>query len=274
MLKTALQPRWLPLHVLMVAAVVTCVLLGGWQLGSARQSDSATSEHAGSVEAGSVDAAPAELTAVISPRQTFPGDSSNRPVTARGRYDAQAQLLVAGRELEGRTGYWLLTPLLVGDAAVPVVRGWVASAQDPAAARDAVPSGEVEVTGRLLASEPTSAFRPAGATELPAGQLVAVDTVELVNRWPYPLYNAFVVLTAQEPGSDVAAVPPPPDRPGGQLSLRNLAYGAQWWIFGGFTVFLWWRILRDAANGDPDPDPAFEPQRQPDPQPQARGALR
>jgi surfeit locus 1 family protein len=30
--------------------------------------------------------------------------------------------------------------------------------------------------------------------------------------------------------------------------LRNLMYALQWWVFGGFVVFMWWRILREDAR--------------------------
>lgn len=40
MRRIALSPRWLGWHVLMVAAVVTCVVLGRWQLGRAGESGS------------------------------------------------------------------------------------------------------------------------------------------------------------------------------------------------------------------------------------------
>ncbi len=32
-------------------------------------------------------------------------------------------------------------------------------------------------------------------------------------------------------------------------NLRNLAYGLQWWLFGGFVVFMWWRMARDDLRG-------------------------
>jgi hypothetical protein len=30
--------------------------------------------------------------------------------------------------------------------------------------------------------------------------------------------------------------------------LRNLLYACQWWVFGGFAVFLWWRWCRDVVT--------------------------
>ena len=31
-------------------------------------------------------------------------------------------------------------------------------------------------------------------------------------------------------------------------SLRNLLYAGQWWIFGGFAVYVWWRWCRDTVE--------------------------
>src|SRR5690606_17867895 len=136
-----------------------------------------------------------------------------RQVTAMGTYDAAGQLLVAdrvadvsapgGRAAKGR-GFWLLTPLRLTDGTVvAVVRGWVASPDDPAGA---VPEGTVTVTGRLRPAEPTNAVqRSAGV--LPAGQVATVSTSELINLWTdAPVRDGFVVATAQDPPSSATPV--------------------------------------------------------------------
>ena len=38
-------------------------------------------------------------------------------------------------------------------------------------------------------------------------------------------------------------------KPGAGLNIQNLAYAAQWWIFGAFAVLLWLRLVRDEARG-------------------------
>jgi DNA-binding transcriptional regulator of glucitol operon len=32
------------------------------------------------------------------------------------------------------------------------------------------------------------------------------------------------------------------------FSLQNFGYSIQWWLFSAFALFLWWRVLRDAAR--------------------------
>jgi DNA-binding transcriptional regulator of glucitol operon len=32
------------------------------------------------------------------------------------------------------------------------------------------------------------------------------------------------------------------------FDIQNFGYSIQWWLFSGFTLFFWWRIVRDAAR--------------------------
>ena len=34
-------------------------------------------------------------------------------------------------------------------------------------------------------------------------------------------------------------------KPATFTAVRNLLYAVEWWVFGGFAVFLWWRWCRD-----------------------------
>lgn len=35
-------------------------------------------------------------------------------------------------------------------------------------------------------------------------------------------------------------------------SFQNLGYTLQWPVFGAFAIYLWWRLLRDAAKSKPE----------------------
>ena len=37
-------------------------------------------------------------------------------------------------------------------------------------------------------------------------------------------------------------------RPAASTSLRNLLYALEWWAFGGFVVYAWWRWCRDEVT--------------------------
>lgn len=227
-------PRLLGLHVLTVILVVVMGGLGWWQLGRARELGRPPAPAA---------TRPVPLDALTAPRRSLPPEAVGRLVSASGAYDAGHQLLVAGRPgPAGRTGFWLLTPLRLADgAALPIVRGWVPAAGDPAAA---VPAGKVTVTGRLQPSEPPAPPDIA----LPPGQIRTVTTAELVSVLPHVLYDGYLVLIRESPPPRVAPQPVaarPPEPPHGGLALRNAAYAVQWWVFALFTVVMWWRLVRE-----------------------------
>ncbi|MCU1432014.1 MAG: hypothetical protein JWP95_1119 [Actinotalea sp.] len=249
-LRTAATPRMVLLLVLMLLAAAVCARLGVWQLDRAQIKGWADDTVV--AEPGAV-----PLDDVLAPQSPLPGDLAGRAVQVRGTFGAD-DLLVPGRVLDGRTGFLVLTPLTVSssegtgeDAAVlPVVRGWVAD-EGAARALDPAPAGPVEVVGLLQAGE------AAGTTALPEGQVQAVSPAELVNRWGGPIYSAYLVVQQVDPAQDPAlAVLPPPATGRGDLDLQSLAYALQWWIFGGFALLIWARLVRDEAREAVSPDPS------------------
>ena len=234
-----MKPRWLGLFALVVAVMVSFGFLGLWQLSVAREKG----------RAEQVRVAPtlpvADVAAVLTPHASFPHDGEGRRITATGRYDGSAQVLVTPRLLRGERGYWVVTPLVVRStgARIAVVRGFVTDAAQAAAPDVAT---EVTVSGTLASGESPAA----DAASLPDGQMGALDLSLLVNRWPGSLYNAFVFATAEQPDLTSDASPavqrvPPPALVGGGLSWRNAAYALQWWVFTLFAAYMWWRMVRD-----------------------------
>ena len=93
---------------------------------------------------------PVPLTDVMGSDDPFPAPDLGRPVEVAGEW-LDGGFWVADRSLDGEPGYWAVTPLQTGDAAVLVVRGW---APEPDADLLAA-SGEAEVTGWLQPPEGT-----------------------------------------------------------------------------------------------------------------------
>ena len=75
----------------------------------------------------------------------------------------------------------------------------------------------------------------------------AISTGELANLWGGPTFTGFVVLAESQPATALAVAPPPSYGRTEGMNLQNLAYAGEWWIFGGFALFLWWRIVREDA---------------------------
>lgn len=244
MLRTLFSPRLLGLHVVTIGVLVAFILLGRWQLGLFEDSSRPQS---------ATDPAPVAVDGLSQVGAQMAVDSVGRRVTAEGSYDAGLQLLVADRQpsvdaaggnAARDAGLWVLTPLRLDDGTlVPVVRGWVAKADDPAAA---APSGRVAVAGRLRPAEGTDSVQRR-ASGVPQGQVQTVSTAELINLWPgQRVREGFVVAT----GTALTPVQVAPPMQGGSLTWRNLAYAANWWIFAGFAVFMWFHFVRDAVRAD------------------------
>jgi len=246
-LRTALKPRWLGLFAVLVVVVVACVQLGLWQLHIAQDkglADALRKAH---------EARPALLDTVIRPHQAFPNPQSGRAVTAVGEYAASDQFLVGPRRLEGRTGFWVVVPLVVEEtgARVAVVRGFATDATRPVEP----PGGTVSVDGSLAPGE-SPAAAPTGLPAWPQEARGSVDLAALVNEWPDELYNAFVFAQSEKSSTGAGiAVPtglervPPPEVTGG-LKWRNAAYAVQWWVFAAFAAFMWVRMVREDAQRD------------------------
>ena len=237
MLRTALQPRWLALLALVVVVCAVFGWLGSWQLGVARDRGTEAGQRA--ARAGP----PVPVAQVMQPQQGFPAVADGRRVTVSGSYDASRQVLVGQRLQQGRAGWWVVTALRTDAGAwLPVVRGWVARPDDATAGASSVPVGPVALTGVLQPDDP-----PADrTTDLPDGRLAELDAADLVNRWGSPIYNGYLVLDTEQAAA-VAAQPervPAPTVVAQGIAWRNAAYAVQWWVFAGFVVVLWWKMVR------------------------------
>jgi cytochrome oxidase assembly protein ShyY1 len=242
----------LAVHALAVVATVAAALLGVWQFGSWKDGREDRA-------AALVNAAPRPLGSVMTADEAFPGASVGRPVELAGRWLPSSTMYVADRRHAGRDGVWAVTPVAVcepADAsactsapAMLVVRGWAASvAQSPAA-----PSGPVRVTGWLQPGEGTGRTDPDPADDV-IPELRIADAIQQVDQ---DLYGGYVIArevstgpTTRGEGSSteegLAAVTPDSlPEPTASTSLRNFLYALEWWMFGAFAAYVWWRWCRD-----------------------------
>lgn len=216
----------------MVVAVAAAVWLGLWQLGAWQAHREADKRDVSSEPA-------VPLTKLIGPDDPFPGEDLGRPVTFAGTWVPGETLYVAHRELHGRDGYWVVTPVLVGKSAMPVVRGWSKTATSTP------PSGPVQVTGWLQASEGSGPPDDDAHDNV----IVSMRVASLVERISTDIYSGYVVAQEMTPTPKAAALEPVTAASIPEISsfsgLRNLLYAVQWWIFGAFAVFIWWKWCRE-----------------------------
>lgn len=226
-----LAPRYWGAHLLMVAAVIVAVLLGLWQLN--------TWEAARTAEASDLsDAEPRPLSMVMGGDDPFPGQYVGQPVSFSGRWMADSTLYVQDRLLDGERGYWVVTPVLIGNSAMPVVRGWsqAKDASEPAAEAE----GVVEVDGWLQPSEGSGAPDDDPQDD----EIAEMRIASITEHVDADLYSAYVV--DRDAGDGLEAVPPDSvPKVSAVTSLRNLLYAFQWWLFGAFAIYIWVRWCRD-----------------------------
>ncbi|MFJ4434916.1 SURF1 family protein [Streptomyces sp. NPDC088923] len=244
MYRFLLTPRWWGIHVFVLLAIPFCVFMGSWQL-SRFEDRVDTHQHAEATAEAHADAAASPLAKVL-PVTT---ETSGARTRATGRY--VKQLLVPDRGLDGADGYYVLGLLRTPeDKVLPVVRGWhegSAPAKAPAA-----PTGTVTVTGALQPSEDARSTGVTATGGLPAGQVGIIGAASLLNLTTYDVYDGWITLDHAESG----LTPVPAKSPdGGGLDLKawqNLGYTGEWFVFAGFVVFMWYRLVRREAEARRD----------------------
>lgn len=246
----ARRPRWIAALFGALAVAAIFAALGQWQIGRAVQT---------AVVTGPDTERAVPLDRIERPQTPVNGNEAGRIVTVSGRLDPGDTTLLEGRfrigtrdGLGGAQGWWVVGHLRT-DAGVSlaVALGW---APDRAAARAAearIPTGDRSIRGRYSLSESPEEDDPASARRS------ALAVSALVNEWTDvgPAYGGYLVASSPTPGLQRIVAPAPEQQ--SQLGLLNLFYAVEWALFAGFALYLWWRLVRDALEGeDETPDAA------------------
>lgn len=245
MLQMMLRPRWIGALVFALALAAGFAGLGQWQLERA-------------IESGKAVVAPTEtalpLAQVAKPNGPMTDKSVGQLVEFTGTFVAGDEQLLYDRINFGRSGWWVVSHVDVDAGggqriALAVARGW---APDEATAKSVMarlaeqPQEPKKILGRILPDEqpqvPGDKKNPTAMTTLGVGQLynlwTGVDGMDV--------YNAYVVDRTPPAGLDTIDSPPPIQQT--ELNWLNIFYAAEWIIFAGFAIFLWYRLVRDAKE--------------------------
>jgi cytochrome oxidase assembly protein ShyY1 len=223
-----LTPRWWGINVFVLLSIPFCIFMGSWQLS---RFEDRVQDHRTATE--QVSEARHEAPRPLGEMLPVTKATSGKQVTATGRYGKQ--LLVPGRELDGKQGFYVLTLLHTDSGeALPVVRGWLPGAADAAKA-PAPPAGEVTVTGALQASETPGDNGVSAQGGLPTGQT----------------------------GMKAVPASAPPDTGLDLKAFQNLGYTAEWFAFVGFVIFMWFRLLRREIEFARDAELGLVPEEEP-----------
>lgn len=235
----ARRPRWIGALLLALAVAAAFAALGQWQL---ERSVEAVPQPA------SVTETPLPLDEVAQPQHPV----LEPAIGQRVRFEAQfvpADFTVLSKRINhDDPGYWVVGHAIVdGGPSLAVALGWAPTENIAWSAIEVLranpPSGTF--TGRHLPSEapPQSDFE--------AGERSALAVPELINVWsqqPDGVYGGYVIWDDAAPGLEPIDAPPPPGEV--SLNLLNIFYAIEWVVFGGFAIFLWYRLVRDAVEAE------------------------
>ncbi len=233
MWKIALRPRWIAALILALAVAAGFALLSQWQL-------------ARSVSTGDVVERPTEtvlpLTDIATPQTPVRVASDGQKVSATGEFVPGDYLVLSDRYNNGVEGYWVVGHLATANGAgIAVGLGWSERRADARAVAETLTGGAAAVTGRYVADEAPQ------ASDFQNGKLSTLSTAALVNLWPdvdaAGTYNGYIVSSQPPKGLDAIDSPAPVVTV--ELNWLNIFYAAEWVIFAGFAIFLWWRLVRD-----------------------------
>lgn len=217
------SPRWLGYWAMLAVFSIVCVFLGNWQF--ARRAE-AQAEIARIDANYGAEAIP--LAEALPTLDSYDPDRNKwQPVTVVGEYLQDDALLVRNRPNASKVGFEILAPLQLANGDVFVVnRGWIPAGDDPNDTTPTIPelpTGEVTVTARLMAGEPTIPGRT--PVENTVGTL---NLPEIESMLGLPVYTAaYGQLMSERPASEHGILPSKPERDEGP----HLSYALQWYVF-------------------------------------------
>jgi cytochrome oxidase assembly protein ShyY1 len=236
MFRFLLRPRWVLLHVTVVAAVALMVNLGFWQL--RRHHERVDFNE---VVAERIVSAPTPLMGVLDEIRNgklSPADAEWLSVSLRGRYVADQSLLSVNRSQDGISGVDPLTPLRLNNSETILInRGFIGQNEKV----PAPPAGELEIIARVRQSE----SRRLGQLSDPAtGVLSEVITIDLprLSQQIENLNTAIYLEVLESQPSEAASL--------ARIASPNLnsgphlSYTVQWFIFSAFVVAGWVVVVR------------------------------
>ena len=232
-------------------SVVILVSLGQWQL---RRADERRAILA-AIEAGRKQA-PLPLSAATPAHEMAPW----RVAEASGQWLPQFSVLLDNRNLDGKPGYWLATPLLLDGGsrqALLVLRGWIPRVMQGQPEVPATPPGEQAARRAVRArAAPVRAVvagrrcevRPAGGAA-GAGRRRAAGAEPGAGR-----LRAGHRAQAAAHGAEPVRRRPPRRRAGARLAAafggfqKNTFYAVQWFSFALFAAIAWLVVMAGALK--------------------------
>lgn len=239
----ARRPRWIAALALALGIAAAFAALGQWQLErSFASGDIVTRETEKAVQ----------LTELVTPGTPMQAAWDGQLVTVEGTFVPADFLVIGDRYHDGTPGYWVLGHLVTSDGVgLAVALGWTEDESDAVRvaselAADAESAPMVAFEGRYAQGEGPQ------DSDLEGGRITTVAPPALVNIWSQfdegGTFGGYLIVDEAVDGLDTIDAP----IPSGEVEINwlNIFYAAEWAVFAGFAVFLWWRLVKDAWEAE------------------------
>jgi surfeit locus 1 family protein len=244
----ARRPKWIFGLLFALACAAVFALLGQWQLDRTFTV----------VEPAEENEQVFVLNEIANPGAALTAEAANVLVSANIMLDQSNGYIVSNRlQRSGEevvAGYWLIanSGALLADndttGSLTVAIGFSESLPEIEKARvelqgSMLPQAFLESTGRYLQTEaPVQSPKP--DKPFLFGSLSLAQLVNLYSDDPVESFAGFLALDA-DPGLGLEKIDLPPQEVGTQVNWLTLFYAVEWVLFGGFAIFLWWRLVQD-----------------------------
>lgn len=235
----ARRPRWIGALLLALAIAAGFSALGQWQL--ARSVASAPVARADTET-------PIALSSLAKPGTAVTDTQLGRMATVTGALVDGDFVVLSKRLNAGTSGFWLVGHVITdGGAELAVALGWAPTrAQAVAAERSATIASPL--IGRYLPSEAPD------QPDVDKGVQSAASIPAVINQWEHfggSVYGGYVVASAPVSGLETIDSPAPSQEV--SLNWLNVFYAAEWAIFAGFAIYLWYRLVKDVVEKEGEP---------------------
>jgi len=228
-------PLWGTLGLIVMGGI--CISAGLWQMGRAEQKR----ELLAAFEASDSKVALRQLVS-----DQVADDFRYQRFLVVGRYDGAHQILLDNMVRDGRVGYYVLTPLRVGDVAVLVNRGWIPADPD----RANLPKISVDDNLRQISGKLSPLPRPGVALEAPVvpresswpRRLLFPTAAELNDQIGYAVFDYQLLMDQDNQNGFLRNW-----RPEFMSPEKHLAYSVQWFALA-FTLLIIYLVVNSRTS--------------------------
>lgn len=233
MVRTLLSPRWVLIHIGVVALILIMLNFGFWQLNrleDKKNFNSVLRAHTST---------PIQTLDKAVPTTWDKATSEWVRVSLTGTYDSTKAVTIINRSQDGTAGYNSAVPFTsLSNRTILVNRGFVPLVMST----PTIPTGEIEIVGYLRASQSRSALGPIDSNEAGNTEFQRFDIPLISSNVGGNLEPMFLQLIQESPATNspwpaIVQLPPLDDG-------THLSYAFQWFFFCLVALTAWVVVMR------------------------------